>query len=64
MEIVRDMEPGKKNKEWGEGTILAPKKGSIYDCEMLIEDGDVNTLKVRGYIWFVFRTQEWYRVTE
>ena len=64
MEIVRDMEPGKKSNEWGEGTILDPKKGSIYDCEMWIEDGDVNTLKVRGYIWFVFRTQEWYRVTE
>ncbi len=64
MEIVRDMEPSKKNNEWADGTILDPKKGSIYDCEMWIEDDDVNTLKVRGYIWFVFRTQEWYRVTE
>ena len=64
MEIVRDMEPAKGDNEWDEGTIMDPKKGSIYDCEMWFEDDDFDTLKVRGYIWFVFRTQEWYRVTE
>ena len=64
MEIVRDMVQGKKDNEWEDGTIMDPKKGSIYDCEMWFEDGDFDTLKVRGYIWFVFRTQEWYRVTE
>ena len=62
MEIVRDMEPTSgATDEWSEGTILDPKKGSIYDCEMWFEDGNYDTLKVRGYIWFLFRTQEWYR---
>ncbi|MGY8888473.1 MAG: DUF2147 domain-containing protein [Flavobacteriales bacterium] len=41
-----------------------PKKGSIYDCEMWFADGDTDVLKVRGYIWFVFRTQDWLRVTD
>jgi len=65
MEIVRDMELTKgETSEWKEGTIMDPKKGSIYDCEMWFEDGNTDVLKVRGYIWIVFRTQEWYRVTE
>ena len=35
MEIVRDMELAKgETQEWENGTILDPKKGSIYDCEM------------------------------
>ena len=63
MEIVRDMQLN-ADGVWADGTILDPKKGSIYDCEMWFEEGELNTLKVRGYIWFVFRTQEWYRVTE
>ncbi|MEY3010885.1 MAG: hypothetical protein RLZZ314_1527 [Bacteroidota bacterium] len=63
MEIVRDMEFDEK-WEWEDGTICDPKKGSVYDCEMWFEEGDLNTLKVRGYILFLFRTQEWYRVTE
>jgi uncharacterized protein (DUF2147 family) len=65
MQIVRDMELSKGEKAaWSEGTIMDPKKGSIYDCEMWLEDGEPDVLKVRGYIWFIFRTQEWYRVTE
>ena len=63
MEIVRDMK-AKKDLEWGKGTICDPKKGSVYDCEMWFEEDDLNTLKVRGYILFLFRTQEWYRVVE
>ena len=63
MEIVRDMEFDEE-WEWEDGTICDPKKGSVYDCEMWFEDGDYDTLKVRGYILFLFRTQEWYRVKE
>tara|TARA_B100000683_G_scaffold256344_1_gene276743 strand:- start:490 stop:951 length:462 start_codon:yes stop_codon:yes gene_type:complete len=63
MEIVRDMQLN-DDWVWADGTILDPKKGSVYDCEMWFEEGELNTLKVRGYIWFVFRTQEWYRATE
>ena len=65
MEIVRNMVPAEgATQEWESGTICDPKKGSIYDCEMWFEDGDTDVLKVRGYIWFVFRTQDWLRVTD
>ena len=53
-----------ETQEWEDGTICDPKKGSIYDCEMWFADGDTDVLKVRGYIWFVFRTQDWLRVTD
>ena len=65
MEIVRNMVLSDgETQEWEDGTICDPKKGSIYDCEMWFADGDTDVLKVRGYIWFVFRTQDWLRVTD
>jgi uncharacterized protein (DUF2147 family) len=63
MEIVRGMQADGE-MEWEDGTICDPKKGSVYDCEMWFEDGNMDVLKVRGYIFFLFRTQDWYRVTE
>jgi uncharacterized protein (DUF2147 family) len=53
-----------ESQEWEDGTICDPKKGSIYECEMWFADGDTDVLKVRGYIWFVFRTQDWLRVKD
>ena len=41
------------------GQILDPAKGKTYDCKLWLE-GD--TLKVRGYLGFFYRTQTWYRV--
>ena len=65
MEIVRDMEQHKSGKlEWEDGTICDPKKGSVYTCQMWFDEDNMDVLKVRGYILFLFRTQEWYRVTE
>lgn len=54
MEIIRAME--KDDDEWEDGTIMDPKKGTVYDCKMWVEDGK---LQVRGYIAFFFRTQTW-----
>lgn len=62
MEIVRDMVQDDGEQEWEDGTICDPKNGKVYDCEMWIEEDDPNTLYVRGYILFLFRTQEWHRV--
>jgi hypothetical protein len=31
---------------------------------MWLEDGELDVLKVRGYIWFVYRTQDWLRVVD
>lgn len=49
----------KDGDEWDDGVILDPGKGKIYDCKMWLEDGN---LKVRGYLFFLYRTQTWYRV--
>lgn len=42
------------------GTILDPKNGKEYDCQIWEEQG---VLKVRGYLGFFYRTQEWRRIT-
>lgn len=57
MKIISKME--KKGDTYEGGTILDPKKGKIYTCQMWVENGD---LKVRGYIGFLYRTQTWKRV--
>lgn len=59
MQIVRGMK--KDGDELKGGTICDPKNGKVYDCKMWIEE-DPNTLFVRGYVAFFFRTQEWIRV--
>ncbi|UTW64044.1 DUF2147 domain-containing protein [bacterium SCSIO 12741] len=60
MVIVNDMEWD--DDEWDDGTILDPNKGSVYDCKIWLDEDDKNTLYVRGYIGFLFRTQNWIRV--
>ncbi|NND77497.1 MAG: DUF2147 domain-containing protein [Flavobacteriales bacterium] len=54
MEIIRDMELD--GDRWEDGTILDPEEGKVYSCKIWQEDGK---LKVRGYIAFFYRTQEW-----
>lgn len=54
MEIIRDME--QDGDEWSDGTILDAEHGKTYDCKLWVEEGK---LKVRGYVAFFFRTQEW-----
>ncbi len=58
MEIIKDLE--KDGDEFEDGTILDPNNGKIYDCKIWLKDD--NTLNVRGYVAFFFRTQEWHRV--
>lgn len=41
------------------GEICDPKNGKIYDCKIWLEDD--NTLLVRGYVAFLYRTQKWTR---
>ncbi|MCG8632840.1 MAG: DUF2147 domain-containing protein [Desulfobacterales bacterium] len=54
MEIIRDMELDGKKYEGG--TILDPKDGKVYKCKLWVEE---DNLKVRGYIAFFFKTQDW-----
>lgn len=57
MEIVEEMV--QDGDEYSGGTITDPKTGKVYDCKLWLEGEDV--LKVRGYLYFLFRTQTWYR---
>ena len=52
----------KSGKEWKGGKILDPENGKSYDCKIWLEEGKPDVLKVRGYIAFFYRTQEWYRI--
>lgn len=58
MTIITDMEYQEDDNEWEDGEILDPKKGTVYDCKLWVEDGK---LQVRGYVLFFHRTQEWLR---
>ena len=51
--------------EWeGDDGILDPNNGKIYDCKVWVSEDNKNILNVRGYIGFIYRTQNWYRVKE
>ncbi|MEP5253833.1 MULTISPECIES: DUF2147 domain-containing protein [Winogradskyella] len=43
------------------GTILNPEDGKVFRCRLKLED-DKDTLQVRGYLAFFYRTQYWKRV--
>jgi uncharacterized protein (DUF2147 family) len=43
-------------------TIFDPEKGKEYNAKIWVENETPNTLMVRGYIAFLYRTQEWIRV--
>ena len=59
MEIITDME--KDGDEYVNGEILDPENGKVYKCKLWVEDGN---LKVRGYLYFLYRTQTWLPYSE
>jgi len=59
MEIVRDLE--QDGDEWEDGTICDPKSGKVYDCKLWLDKDDSYLLNVRGYLFFIYRTQHWKR---
>ncbi len=62
LKMVWGME--KLSDKLGGGTILDPNNGKTYKCTMWLDDDDPkgNTLNVRGWLAFFYRTQTWYRV--
>lgn len=62
MQIIWDME--QESDRWADGEIMDPKNGKVYGCSLWLDEDDSkgNTLKVRGWIAFFYRTQTWYRV--
>lgn len=59
LEIMWDFE--KDGEEYRNGTILDPENGKEYDCKFWLDDDDSDKLHVRGYVMFLYRTQEWVR---
>ncbi len=56
LEIISGLYFDKDEMEFKGGEILDPENGKTYDCKIWIEDGK---LKVRGYLYFLYRTQTW-----
>lgn len=64
MIFLQDMKKsGKLDEELGDeyagGTIMDPDNGKTYKCKIWVK-GDLLTL--RGYIGFLYRTQQWFRL--
>ena len=60
MDIVTKMK--KSGNEWSKGYIFDPKKATTYGCKLWLDTENKNTLNVRGYWGFIFRTQQWIRL--
>jgi uncharacterized protein (DUF2147 family) len=61
MQIINGLT--KDGNEWvGDDGILDPNNGTLYDCKIWVDEDNPNKLNVRGYIYFVYRTQTWHRV--
>lgn len=60
MVIIEGLE--KDEEVYEGGTIFDPNKGKEYRCKIWVDEEDSNKLNVRGYVAFLFRTQEWFRV--
>lgn len=63
MNILTDFEYD-GDLEWEDGEIYDPENGKTYSCEIYMDEGDKNTLNVRGYIGIslIGRTDIWNRV--
>jgi uncharacterized protein (DUF2147 family) len=54
----------KDDDEFTDGSITDPENGKTYDAKIWLKDDEPNTLMVRGYVAFLYRTQEWKRVAD
>ncbi len=63
LQILKGFEYDADDKEWVDGTIYDPKNGKTYKCYMWFDDGDNQTLHVKGFIGFSLlgREVEWTR---
>jgi uncharacterized protein (DUF2147 family) len=63
LRILTDLK--KRSSDWGDGKILDPNNGKLYDVKMQLEEGG-SKLKVRGFIGFSLlgRTQTWERLEQ
>jgi uncharacterized protein (DUF2147 family) len=48
--IVKNFKYESKEQKWEEGSIYDPKNGKTYDCYAWFENGDFNSLYIKGYV--------------
>ena len=61
MVIIEGLE--KDDDAYEGGTITNPENGKTYKCQLKL-DSDKDTLRVRGYVAFFYKTQYWKRVNK
>ncbi len=59
--IIEDVKKVTDGDDFEGGTILDPNNGKAYKVRMAMQDGG-KTLRVRGYIGPIYRSQFWVRV--
>jgi len=60
MVIIKGLK--KDGNEYEDGTILDPENGKVYKCKIWVDEDNPKILNVRGYIAFLYRTQQWIKV--
>lgn len=59
LDIIKELV--KDGNAYEDGTIFDPEKGKTYKAKIWVDEEDPSRLNVRGYISFLFRTQQWVR---
>jgi len=59
LDVIKNLK--KDGGEYAGGTIFDPVKGKEYKAKLWVDEDNENLLNVRGYILFLFRTQQWVR---
>lgn len=50
LDMVNEFKYDSKKTQWNQGRIYDPGNGKTYDCYAWFEDGDTNTLYLKGYV--------------
>ncbi|TVZ51504.1 DUF2147 domain-containing protein [Dokdonia sp. Hel_I_53] len=60
LDIIKNLQ--KDGRYYEGGTIFDPVKGKEYRAKIWLDPKDPGVLNVRGYVAFLYRTQEWIRL--
>lgn len=51
-----------ENGKWKGKNLFDPEQAMTFRCKIWLNPENINELKVRGYLAFIYRTQTWLRV--
>jgi uncharacterized protein (DUF2147 family) len=54
----------KNEDEYEDGNVTDPENGRTYDAKIWLNKDNPDILMVRGYLSFLYRTQEWQRLED